>query len=314
MNDLTLYSLIFIMGFYILTKAADYFIEEAANLGKIFGMSKLMIGLTIVAIGTSLPETLASLGSILFTDNYSEFIIGTTLGSNITNILLAFGIFMIVSGKFYIKKKETFNVLAFYITSVVFLEFILLGFVNYVAIALVIFYGFYLYYSKRYQRYEIQILEEEVVENRTHSAKKSYIILVLAFIGLFIGAKLTVDSIEQIGLILQIPAAFLTLTSVSVATSLPEIAVTISSAKRKEYLIAIGNIIGTNVMNICLIIGMSGFLGNYEVQTELFLKAVIFSFIATTLMSYLVLKKKFTPKWGYLFLVMYVIFLVSTFV
>ena len=165
-------------------------------------------------------------------------------------------------------------------------------------------------------KYQIQFdtqTETPLNKVRKKINKKNIRYSLLAFLGLFIGAKLTVVSIEEIGYILKIPAAFLTLTTVSVATSLPELAVTISSTRKKEYLIAIGNIIGTNVMNVCIIIGMSGFLGNYAVETSLFVRAVIFSFIATTLMSYLVLKRKFSPKWGYIFVGLYVLFLISTF-
>ena len=305
--ELIIYLCVFAVGFYIISKAAEYFVDEAANIGTRHGMSKIMIGLTIVAIGTSLPEMITSLGSILFTPNFSEFIIGTTLGSNITNILLAFGIFLIVAKKFYIQKDELFNIIAFLGTSIIFITFIAFGFVSYVAISLVIFYTYYLVYQRKYQKLELK-------DKRKHGNKKSYLISVPSFIGLFLGAKLTILGIENVGMILGIPIAHLNLAAVSIATSLPEISVTIASAKKKEYLMAIGNIIGTNIMNICLIIGISGFYGLYKIETSLYLSSIIILAIATSLFSYLVYKKKFSEKWGYAFLTLYIIYLISIFI
>jgi cation:H+ antiporter len=314
MENLIIYLCTFIVGFYLISKSADYFVDEAANIGTRHGMSKLMIGLTIVAIGTSLPEMITSLGSILFTPNFSEFIIGTTLGSNITNILLAFGIFLIAAKKFYIQKNEIFNIIALIGTSLIFITFIIFGFVNYVAIALVIFYSYYLLYQRKYQKLELTEIEEEFVDKRKYGIKKSYLIIFLSFIGLFTGAKLTILGIENIGQILNISAAHLNLAIVSIATSLPEISVTIASAKKKEYLMAIGNIIGTNIMNVCLIIGMSGFYGLYKVETSLYLSSIIILAIATLLFSYLIYKKKFSEKWGYAFLTLYAIYLITIFI
>ncbi len=312
-TQLIIFSCVFLVGFYIINKAAEYFVDEAANIGKKYGMSKLMIGLTIVAVGTSLPEMITSLGSILYTENFSEFIIGTTLGSNITNILLAFGIFLIVANKFYIKKDELFNIIALLGTTAIFTTFILFGFVSYIAIALVIFYTYYIIYQKKYQKFELEEIEEEFVDKTRHSIKKSYAIITLSFLGLFAGAKLTILGIENIGQIMNIPAAYLNLVVVSIATSLPEIGVTIASAKKKEYLMAMGNIIGTNIMNVCLIIGISGFFGMYQIDTHLYLSSVLIFVIATCLFSYLIYRKKFTPRFGFIFIILYILYILMIF-
>jgi cation:H+ antiporter len=311
--ELIIYGCVFAVGFYLISKAADYFVDEAANIGSRHGMSKLMIGLTIVAVGTSLPEMITSLGSILFTTNFSEFIIGTTLGSNTTNILLAFGIFLVVSKKFYIQKSELFNIVALIGTSVIFIIFLLFGFVSQVAIILVLFYAYYLIYLKKYQRTEIVKIEEVYVDKRRYGIIKSYLIISVSFVGLFVGAKLTIFGIENVGMVIGVPAAYLNLAVVSIATSLPEIGVTIASAKKKEYLMAIGNIIGTNIINVCLIIGISGFYGYYPIKTELYTSSIFIFAIATLLFSYLIYRRKFSAKWGYLFLALYVLYILLIF-
>lgn len=301
------------VGFVLILKSADYFIDESAVIGKYYGMSKLLIGLTIVAIGTSLPELLTSLGAVLFTENYSEFIIGTIMGSNITNIFLIFGLFMLMSGNFEIRKNEKLNIIMLLFTTIFLVAFVLLGIVNYFSIILVILYLVYLIYLAKFEKREILEEEEVVIENEKISIGRASIILFVSFIGLFLGAKIVIMSIESIGEMLLIPAAYLTLTTVSFATSLPEIAVTITAARKKQYLLAIGNIIGSNIANIALVFGLSGFIGYYAVQTELFLKSIIFLLIATFIFSALIYKKKFNKVYGHLFLGLYVLYIISFF-
>lgn len=304
---------LFSLAFFIITKSADFFIDEASTIGKGLGMSKLLIGLTIVAIGTSLPEMMTSLGSILFTNNYPDFIIGTTMGSNITNMLLVFGIFLILTEKFEIRKKQTFNIIALLFTTIIFAVFIILGYVNYVATGLFIYYIFYIIHLKNHQKAEILGLEKEEVEFTKESLSKSFGILVLSFCGMFIGVKLVVLSIENISTILDIETSSLTLTAISIATSLPELAVIFSTAKQKEYLMAIGNIVGTNIMNICLIIGSSALLGGYVIETSLYFIPMMIFVFGTVLFSYMMFSKKFNKYYGYFFLCLYVFYISNIF-
>lgn len=311
MADLLISIFTFIAGIYLLSKAADSFVDKAGSLGKSYGMSRIMIGLTIVAIGTSLPEMITSLGSIMFTDNFSQFIIGTTLGSNVTNILLAFGIFLVITEKFYIKKDERFNIIALLGTTLILTGMILIGYINYFAISLLIFYTYYLIYQLKYQKVELIQIQTELTDLEKIKPTKAYLHLAAAFIGLYIGARLTVLSVEEIGLILAIPAAHLSLVVISIATSLPEIMVTFASARKKEYLLAIGNVIGTNIMNICIIIGASGFYGHYFIDTKLYITSLTALVLGTIIFSYLIYRKRFNKKWGYLFLTMYALYIIA---
>jgi cation:H+ antiporter len=310
--ELTLYIVVFITAFFIIIKAADYFVDEAAYLGNKLGLSKLMIGLTIVAIGTSLPELITSLGSIFFTDNFSDFLIGTAIGSNITNILLAFGLFLIAAKTFTIEKKEVFSVLVLLTTTAIFSVFIIQGYVPFLAILFIPLYAFYVFYQSKESKKQIIKEEELMIEKlKEHPMYHSYGILFLSFIFIFIGAKLVVYSIEEGGALVGIPAAYLTLTTIALATSLPEIAVTLSSAKKKEYLIGIGNILGTNIMNVCLIIGLSGLTMGYNINSETYLLSVIIFLIATILFGAMILRRKFYYSVGVIFLVMYAIYMLQ---
>lgn len=308
MFELIQYILVFLIAFFILIKSADKFVDEASTIGKKMGISKLTIGLTIVAIGTSLPEMITSLASIFFTENYSDFVIGTTMGSNITNILLAFGLFLVFAPTFTTKKREIMNVVFLVFTTLVLTFHILIGFVSPIVIVLAVLYFTYLFYLAKFQEKELLGEEKDVVDIQKHSIQTSFLYLILSFAGLYLGARFVIYSVEGAGSLLGIPTAYLTLTTISIATSLPELAVTITSARKKEYMVAIGNILGTNVMNVCLILGISGVFGTYLIDTSLYIYSLIFFLVGTLIFSYLVLRRKFTPFWGYIFLTMYIFY------
>lgn len=311
--ELFLFLILLGAGFYIILKAADYFIDEAAAIGYKLGMSKMIIGLTIVAIGTSLPELFTSIVSIMFTPNYPDFIIGTIMGSNITNILLIFGLFMVMAKKFEIHKNERLNVIMLLFTSIFFTTFVLLGFVNYFVILLVILYMVYTIYLAKFEKKELIEEEEAIIDHEHKPMYQSVLILLLSFVGLFAGTKMVIYSIEGLGALLLIPTAYLTLTTVAFATSLPEIAVTIIAAKKKQYMMCIGNLIGSNIANVAIIFGISGFFGFYYVETQLFKLSIAFMLIATFYISFLVSNKKFAPVHGYIFLLGYIAYIITFF-
>ena len=313
--ELLMQIIFLVIGFYAIIKSADIFIDKASAIGNHLKLSKLTIGLTIVAIGTSLPELFTTIGAVLFTQDPSDFIIGTVMGSNIANILLVFGIFLIYTKTFTIKKSEKFNTITLIILTLTFSLFIYFGFSNYLAIFLLIFYGIYLTYMAKYKKEEIiEEEEEEVTKIKKESIKKSTLFLILCIIGLFAGAKIVTSSIEKIGTLLSIPSAYLTLTTVALATSLPEVAVTILTAKKKQFMIGIGNIIGSNIANIALVFGLFGFLGYYAIETSLYLESLKFLLISTLLFSILLFRKKFYRWCGCAFLVLYTIYIIKFFI
>ncbi len=313
--ELLLQIVLLIIGFYAILKSADVFVDKAVSIGNQLKLSKLTIGLTIVAIGTSLPELFTTIGAVLFIQNYSDFIIGTVMGSNITNILLVLGIFLIYTKTFTIQKSEKSNTISLIILTLAFSLFIYLGFSNQLTILLLIFYGIYLIYMAKYHKEEIY--KEEKVEtsnDKKEDMKESIPILILCIIGLFVGAKIVTSSIEEIGTLLSIPSAYLTLTTVALATSLPEIAVTILTAKKKQFLIGIGNIMGSNIANIALVFGLFGFLGYYTIETSLYIESLKFLLISTLIFSILLFRKKFYGWAGYIFLALYTIYIIMFFI
>ena len=301
------------VGFAIILKSSDIFVDSAETMGKKFKLSPIVTGLTIVALGTSLPELFTSVGAILFTEHYSQFIIGTIMGSNITNILLIFGLFLIFAGNFSIKKSQIVNVLTLIFVTFVLLIFVFLGFVNYFAIGLIVFYVLYVVYEANYQKREIIIEEKEIVALLGYQELSSYFVLLGSVGGLYFGSKLVVSAIEGLGSIFVIPAAFLSLTTVAIGTSLPEIAVSINTAMKKEYLIGIGNVIGSNIINIALVFGLSGFFGRYAVNTGFYYMSIAFLVIGTMFFSAMLLRKNFHRYQGLILLGLYILYILSFF-
>jgi cation:H+ antiporter len=221
---------------------------------------------------------------------------------------LYFGLFLFFAGTFTTRKREVMNVVFLLFTTLVLSFHIIIGFVSPIVIVLTLLYLTYLFYLAKFQEKELLGEEKDVVDLQKHSIQISFFYLILSFVGLYLGARFVIYSVEGAGAILSIPTAYLTLTTISIATSLPELAVTITSARKKEYIVAIGNILGTNVMNVCLILGLSGIFGTYSINTSLYIYSMIFFILGTLIFSYLVLRKKFTPFWGYIFLTMYIFY------
>lgn len=310
--------IILIFSFYILIKTADYLVATGGILGQRAGISKFVIGLTIIAIGTSLPELITAIMSIFTSQNNAPaFVLGTVIGSNIANTLLVFGILLIFAKKFKIKKRN--KDLLFLLFSTLFLGLaIYSGFINIIfGIIFLILFISYIYLSIKFQnKKEIEEELNEVKDKKLENLKNFTLILIflLSTLGLSLAAKGIIYSIESLGPLIGLSIQFLTLTTVAFATSLPEIIVTISSIKRKEFSLGIGNIIGSNISNILLIIGTSAIFGvlfNNELKflTNDFQLSFILLLIITIIFTILIQKKYLKIIHGIFLIFLYFIYL-----
>jgi cation:H+ antiporter len=294
------------VGFLVLFKSADFFVEAAKKIGIKLGLSRLIIGLTIVAFGTSIPELFTGLFSVFATPNFSDFIVGTIAGSNIANILFIFGIFMVTAGSRTLRKKPYFDVLILFIVSAYFGVLLFLNYMNYILLGLIIIYFAYLHHMLKKDKKSIEEEVEDIEEIVHDSNYKLGFTLILSLILLFTSSKyLIINNIENIGLFFGIPISVLTLTSVAFATSLPELAVTISSARKGEVSILVGNILGSNIINICFIVGFSGFIGAYFIDVSQYLITLLVLTIATITFGMIVAAGKLRRTFGILYLLFY---------
>lgn len=306
-------------SFFLLLKSSDYLVSSSSALGEKAGISPFVIGLTLIAIGTSLPELFTGIFGILFSEG-SSFVLGTVIGSNISNVFLVFALLLILSKKFSLTldKKD----LLFFVGSVIsLLGIIFLGFVP-LTIGIVLLIGFilYMYLCVKYSPKEDFIEEAKGAESevQAYSNKILFLIFFSSLIGLNLAARGVVFGIEELGVLLSLPLEFLTLTTVAFATSLPELVVTYSAVKKNSQSLAVGNLIGSNISNILLIIGFSSILGFFTGKPLIFSTLSylpsLFFLVLSSILFLSLLYKKLHYKWiGYSFLVLYLVYLVLIF-
>ena len=251
--------LLLLIGFTLLVKGADIFVDGASSTAQNFKVSKLLIGLTIVAFGTSAPELAVSLQALA--KGSSDMVLGNVIGSNITNGLLILGVSAIISNitvkRNTIKKELPLHMLITTILIVLFLDTNLNNeTINMIsrgdALAILLVFSVFLYYLFSISRDKI----DEQAEPAKHKVLPSLILVALGLGGLILGSNLVVNSATKIATNLGVSERMISLTIVAFGTSLPELVTSIISSIKKEQDILMGNIIGSNIFNICLVLGL----------------------------------------------------------
>lgn len=243
-----------VMGLVVVLKGADWLTDGAVNIASRFGVSQMVIGLTIVAMGTSMPELCVSMVSAL--KGTPDLAVGNVVGSNTLNTLLIVGCSALVAPimvkRSSVRRDIPFAVLA----SLLMLIFCLDGGIDRLDAALLfILFAVFMFVTVKYSK-------NEGTEAKTTAAPlgKATLLLVVGLVCLILGSNLFVDNASFIASTLGVSDAVIGLTIVAGGTSLPELATSMVSAKKGNSDIAIGNVIGSNVFNILMIIGVTGFV------------------------------------------------------
>lgn len=251
--------LLLIIGFILLIKGADTFIDGSSSTAQNFKVSKTLIGLTIVAFGTGAPELAISLNAM--SNGNADMVLGNVIGSNITNGLLILGVAAIIRTvnvkQNTVKKELPLHALLSTILIVLFLDIPLNGIApNMIsrsdAITILLIFSIFVYYILSISRNKI---DEDEIPGK-YSTKKSLLLVGVGLTGILIGSDLVVDSATNIATKLNISERIISLTIIALGTSLPELVTTIMSSIKKEQDILIGNIIGSNIFNICIVLGL----------------------------------------------------------
>ena len=304
--------IVLVIGFIILIKGADLFVDGASGIAGNFKVSKILIGLTIVAFGTSAPEFAVSVKSLLI--NSGDMVLGNVIGSNILNILLILGLSALVhplNVKNNTVKKELPITLmitcafAVLLSDNLFAGNIVNSFPRGDGLVLILFFGVFMYYLISMMRNKIE--DEE--DTNLPSLKKSIVLTLLGLIGIVLGSNFVVDSASELAKIIGISERMISLTIVALGTSLPELVTSVTATKKGEYDIAIGNVVGSNIFNVGVVIGIPiALLGG--------INNINFSYIDITIMiiSTLLLflfsfnDHKISKKEGIIFLITFVIY------
>lgn len=293
-----------VLGFFFLVKGADVFVDSASGIATKLGVPALVIGLTIVAFGTSMPELAVSVTAAL--KNANEIAVGNVVGSNIFNLLVVGGlsacIYPIVVNPAIMKRDWPLSTLAAGVLFLFLLPDLTIGRIE--ALALLVCFGILLYIQIKHTKNEE---EEPKEENR--SMPKLIVFLILGIAGIVIGGKLTVEGATSLARILGLSETLIGLTIVAIGTSLPELVTSVVAAKKGENEIAMGNIIGSNLFNILCILGISSILSPIHVEMTALMDVGILTLIS---LGFWFVCKKFSldRRVGSIMVITYVIYMV----
>jgi cation:H+ antiporter len=308
--------ILLIIGLAILVKGSDFFVESAAYIARHFGVSELIIGLTLVSMGTSLPELGASVYASY--NGQGGIAVGNVVGSNIANIALVLGACLLLKEIAIKRKMLKRDGLVMLGVSLLFILFIYDGVERWEGLILGIVFGAYIFYLYKQNKAEQLSCETtDVCEQVEHKEGRLGIELgklVIGCIGVFLGAKLLVDSAVGIAGHLGISHAVIGSTLVAFGTSVPELAVSLTAILRKHQDISIGNIIGSNIFNILWVIGIASMLNPLDVDVILINTNIpIMLMVAAILLMFMAIGKKLRRWQGVVFVSIYVAFLVLNF-
>ncbi|MBN9647700.1 calcium/sodium antiporter [Terrisporobacter glycolicus] len=281
--------IILLIGFLLLIKGADFFVEGSSSIAKKFNIPSLIIGLTIVAFGTSAPEAAVSITAAIRGQN--EMAIANVVGSNIFNILFVVGVTAMIK-PIYVQKSTILKEFPFLLLSSIVLailaydvwfqgynENILTRADGLIFIALFIIFIYYLIDMA------INSNDETSEENyKVMPLSKSILLSIGGLLGIIIGGNFVVNSASDIAMSLGMSENLVGLTIVAIGTSLPELATSIVAAKKGESDIAIGNAVGSNIFNILFVLGVSSCISNVPVQAEAYTD--MFVMIVSTIIVY----------------------------
>lgn len=305
--NMLLQVILLIVGFALLIKGADWFVDGASGIAKKCGIPELIIGLTIVAMGTSAPEAAVSISSSL-KDN-AGITIGNVVGSNILNVLIILGITAVIVA--VPVKKSTFAIEIPFLTAITVL-LLILGYDGEVTridgiIMLLIFVLYFIYLLVMAKKGKD---ESDKVPQKKHKKEMAWwkmICLIILGMGMVIwGSDITVDSASVIAKTFGMSERFIGLTIVAFGTSLPELVTSIIAARKGSTDIAIGNIVGSNIFNILFVVGVTSLISPVVFASKFIIDTSIAIGAAVLLFLCIIRKQKITRVGGVVMMLAYI--------
>lgn len=313
--------LLIIFGFILLIKGADFLVDGASNLAKKCNIPDIIIGLTIVSIGTSMPELFVSSTSAI--NGSSDMAIGNIIGSNLCNLLMILGISALIKPVKFQKETRLIEIPICLIVTIIFAIFCnTSGTITRIeALILIFLFALFIIYTiivgKNGKTLDLEnvFIEIQSGDNQI-SLKESIILIISGIIGLKIGGDLTVENATKLAEMFNVSEKIIGLTILAIGTSLPELVTSVTAAIKGNSDIAIGNIIGSNIFNILFIIGVSAIISpltynfTYNIQTGI----LILSTIILLIFPLIPPKNEMSRFNGLIYLAIYVIYMVILFV
>lgn len=325
--EIILPAILILIGFILLIKGADFLVEGSSDIAKRFHIPEIVIGLTIVSIGTSLPELLVSINSA--TKGYSDMSLGNVIGSNIANFLLILGVSASLRRLKLKKETRYIEVPLCILYTIIFI--ILCNTENMItrpeAVCLLVLFNIFIGYTvamgikgEKYDE-EAPIDEDDATEKAAKekdpgSIWRNIIQILLGIIALKFGGDFIVDNSVIIAEYFHISEKIISLTIIAIGTSLPELVTSVIAALKGNSDISVGNIIGSNIFNMTMIIGVAALIKpitfNIEYNTDLIILFV--ASIGLFLFQYIPPKNMMSKRNGVMYLAGYVAYMISLFV
>jgi len=309
--------ILIIIGFALLIKGADFLVDGSSNIAKRFHIPEIVIGLTIVSIGTSLPELMVSLKSAI--SGHSDMSVGNVIGSNICNLLLILGLASTIRPLKIKRETRLIEAPMCLVLTIIFGVFCNTagGISRSEAIVLIVLFTMFIIYTIvmgiKGEKFDQENGEEKASitnDKKQVSMLKNIIFIILGITALKVGGDLVVDNATIIAEHFNISEQIISLTIVAIGTSLPELVTSVVAAIKGNSDISIGNILGSNIFNIALIMGISALINpiTYNLAYNIEIGILLLANVILALFPLIPPKNKMSRRNGILYLILYIVY------
>ncbi len=313
--------IILLAGFLLLIKGADFFVEGSSSIARRLRIPTLIIGLTLVAFGTSAPESAVSITSALKGQN--DMAIGNVVGSNIFNLLVVVGIAAFISPlkvkKSIISKEFPFALLSSFVLLILAYDTRFQGSADNLltqadGMILLVLFGIFMYYlielaMAARSSSKAAAVEKDQLEDKAISTVKSIGFAAGGIAGIIVGGNLVVDAASEVALSWGMSESLVGLTIVAVGTSLPELVTSIVAATKGESDIALGNVIGSNIFNIFFVLGISSLISPVAISHAVFFDMLFLLIVSIVAYLFAISKKNINKLEGIILAASYIVYL-----
>lgn len=309
--DLLLWLGVFIVSLAFLVKASDWFVNGAEVIGIALGISPFIVGVTIVAIGTSLPELASSISAVYA--GSTDIVAGNAIGSNITNILLVMGLVALLSKEKIEIKRDILDVdIPMLVSSALILWFLIIDLKFTILDAAILIAGMFIFLAYTLSKSDSNDDEDDEFV-RQHISWKTIALVIGSGVLVYFSANYTVTSIQKISNLIGIGTGVIALSLVALGTSLPEVLVSVTAARKGNTEIAFGNVIGSNIFNTFAVMGIPRFLGPIDIPASIVDFSLPMMVAVTFLFAVISLSRKISRHEGMILLLFYVVFMIGLF-
>lgn len=296
-----------IVGFVFLIKGSDFFVDGASSIASLLKIPTIIVGLTIVAFGTSAPEAAVSITSAITGNN--AMAVSNIIGSNLFNILMVIGISALL-GELLMEKSVLNKDLPFLVgITILFAAFIIIGWnVSQIEgiILLVILIAYVAYLVKSAKKSD----NANVVEKPKFTLPQSIIFILIGLAGIVLGGDLVVNSASDIAIALGMSETLVGLTIVAIGTSLPELVTSLTALKKGENQLVIGNVIGSNIFNILFVLGASSAITAISLDSSMLIDVTFMIFVTVLCFIFGKTQDKFDKKEGAILVALFIAYMI----